>query len=256
MSIDVALTEGVGQDNRCCPTSHELRGAEVKTEDAGKPNVISMLSRRKTVIYAALAQVEGYWDALRGHAQVPPRSAVDPRGIEDALEYAFILECVAPGVARFRLAGMHLTDLMGIEVRGMPLTTLFTPEARSTVSAVLTEVCTRPQVSQLVLKAERSIGRPALEARMLLAPLTDDFGEVNRVLGCIQSVGAIGRQPRRFTAGDITTRLLPVASSRPSPARKEQSAGFAESPDPYDGNADIKRPDTLRPALRLVSNDD
>ena len=62
---------------------------------------------------------------------VPMRSDVDPRGIERSLEHAFILERIAPQMARFRLAGMHLTDLMGMEVRGMPTTALFAPAARA-----------------------------------------------------------------------------------------------------------------------------
>ena len=234
----------------------KLKGAEVKTQDAGKPNVISLLSRRKGVIPTALAQVEAYWEALRGDALVPPRSAVNPRGIEDALEYAFILECVAPGVARFRLAGMHLNDLMGMEVRGMPLTTMFTPDARNGITEVLTAVCTRPQISQLVLKAERSIGRPGLEARLLLAPLTDDFGEVNRILGCLQSDGAIGRQPRRFRVAEVSSRHLAPARPEMPAAPDLKHAGFAELPRHYAGLAESKRPTAARPALRVVSSND
>ena len=36
--------------------------------------------------YSAMAQVEAYWHALRGNRQMPKRSEIDPRGIEDALE--------------------------------------------------------------------------------------------------------------------------------------------------------------------------
>ncbi|MGB5559768.1 MAG: PAS domain-containing protein [Paracoccaceae bacterium] len=256
MSIDVGLTDGVGQDNQCRLHTHELRGAEVMEQDAEKPKVISILSRRKTMIFSALSQVEGYWEALREDNAVPPRSAINPRGIENALEYAFILECVAPGVARFRLAGMHLSDLMGMEVRGMPVTAMFTPEARKQVSNVITEVCARPQISQLALTGERSIGRPALEARMLLAPLTDDFGEVNRILGCLQSSGAVGRQPRRFNVSDVWTRILPPLAERHHPAPELQSAAFAESSGVFVHHGESKRPDDVRPALRLISNDD
>jgi hypothetical protein len=225
----------------------------VNKEVEGPSNVISMLSRRKTMIYGALSQVEGYWEAARTGVGVPPRSAIDPRGIEDALEYAFILDCVAPGVARFRLAGMHLTDLMGMEVRGMPVTAMFTPQARKTLGTLICEVCTQPQVSQIVLQAERSIGRPALEARMLLAPLTDDFGEVNRILGCLQSNGSIGRQPRRFSIGDVATRLLSEAS-RAAVAKTETV--FSEDPGLFIHPAERKRPDAARPALRVVSSED
>ena len=81
---------------------------------------------------------------MREEDTIPPRSAINPRGIEDALEYAFILDSVAPGVARFRLAGSHLTDLMGMEVRGMPITAMFVPAARKELSTLLAEVCAPP----------------------------------------------------------------------------------------------------------------
>ena len=52
-------------------------------------------------------------------------------GSNGRLEYAFILEKRRPPGRRVSgWLGMHLTDLMGMEVRGMPLTALFTPEAQ------------------------------------------------------------------------------------------------------------------------------
>ena len=57
-----------------------------------------------------MAQMRAYWEGLRADRLVPQRAEVDPRGIERALEYAFILDRIAPGIGRFRLAGMHLTD--------------------------------------------------------------------------------------------------------------------------------------------------
>lgn len=227
----------------------------MKDDNAENRNVVSMWARRKSTIFAALTQVEAYWDALREDDGVPPRSAVDPRGIEDALEYAFILECVAPGVAKFRLAGMHLSDLMGMEVRGVPVTAMFLPEARGAIGRAIAGVCATPQVSHLVLTADRSIGRPALEARMLLAPLTDDFGVVNRILGCLQSVGQIGRQPRRFALTDLSARALSIGSAPPVPSQPER-IGFAEEPGSFRDWPDAKTPDVTRPGLRLVKNDD
>ena len=77
--------------------------------------------------FAMLAEVRGYWEGLRKGSDLPRRDEIDPRGIVGALENTFLLERVAPGVARFRLAGMQLHDLMGMDVRGMPLTALIGP---------------------------------------------------------------------------------------------------------------------------------
>ncbi len=71
--------------------------------------------------FAMLAEVRAYWEGLRVAGDLPRRDQIDPRGIAGALENTFLLERVAPGIARFRLAGMQLHDLMGMDVRGMPL---------------------------------------------------------------------------------------------------------------------------------------
>lgn len=204
-------------------------------------NVIAMSSHRPAARFPHIAQVEAYWDALRGARLVPDRSEVDPRGIERALEYAFILEQVAPGVARLRIAGGHLSDLLGMEVRGMPLSAFFAPEARIDLASALEEVCTTPSIATLSLQAETGIGKPALEARLLLLPMTDSFDRITRILGCLDSQGGVGRAPRRFA---ITARLLrplvaadaarqwPQSAPQSAPQTADSAAehGFAETP--------------------------
>ena len=77
--------------------------------------------------FEGIAALEAYWQALRGNRMVPLRADVDPRGIESALDFAFIVERVSRH-ARFRLAGSQISELMGMDVRGMPLTSLFSPK--------------------------------------------------------------------------------------------------------------------------------
>ncbi|WP_120504924.1 PAS domain-containing protein [Sulfitobacter mediterraneus] len=163
--------------------------------------------------FAPIAQVEAYWEALRAGRLLPKRSEVDPRGLETSLENAFILERIAPGIARIRIAGSHLGALMGMEVRGMPLTALLTPDARAILSEKIEEVCQMPAVCTLRLSADDSAGRPALEARMLLLPLKSDLGDVSRVLGCWVTQGEIGLAPRRFEV--ITHQMQPLLTGRP-----------------------------------------
>ncbi len=204
--------------------------------------------------YAALSQVEAYWHGLSENRAIPPRSAVDPRGIEDALEYAFILEAVAPGIARFRLAGAHLSDLMGMEVHGMPISAIVAPEARNELAELVAAVCDGPEIVEVDLLAGRGIGRPALEARLLLAPLKDDFGTVNRLLGCLQSKGRIGRPPRRLAIAATRRRpAMPDDGKSQHPARTGTT--FSEAPGVFLHPAKRKGPD-MRPALRLISNDE
>ncbi|MCA0920718.1 PAS domain-containing protein [Pseudooceanicola nanhaiensis] len=181
--------------------------------------------------FGAIAEVEAYWQALRAGRLVPRRSDIDPRGIERALEYAFVLERIAAGLARLRIAGTHLSDLMGMEVRGMPLSTFFTPESRAQVGEVLEQVFDSPAIATLTLTAERGIGKPALEGKVILLPLMSDLGDVTRVLGCLATQGAVGRAPRRFEITGVETRpLLGDAALGLAP----EEAVEAPAPDPRD----------------------
>lgn len=192
--------------------------------------------------FAALQTVRAYWEALRIGRALPRRDQIDPRGLAPALEQVFLAEQVAPGHARIRLAGMHLNDLMGMEVRGMPLTALLDPAARAKLTEALDVVFSGSSALELQLEAERGIGRPGLEARMLLLPLIGSQGEPNLALGCLCSRGDIGRTPRRFAVA----RLVREPLVTPYPAMALAEAQSAYTPPPPRG----------KPMLRLVSSRD
>lgn len=132
-----------------------------------------------------IRQAEAYWSALRVDGDIPHRSDIDPRGLGNILEYTFVLERIAPGIARFRLAGRHLSKVSGMEVRGMPLTALFSGNARAEIGATLEHIFDTPAIAELDLSAQRRFARAPLEARMILLPLLSDFGEVSRALGVL-----------------------------------------------------------------------
>ncbi|MGO4855197.1 PAS domain-containing protein [Phaeovulum sp. W22_SRMD_FR3] len=221
-------------------------------ERDGLGEVVSMAGFERAAQNRVVEEVRAYWEGLRRGRPVPSRAEVDPRGIERALEFAFILERVAPGMARFRLAGMHLNDLMGMEVRGMPLTAFFAPAGRKQVAEVLESMFQEPAIAELTLTAEGGIGKPALTARLLILPLKSDLGDVTRALGCLVSDGEIGRSPRRFEVTHV--HLTPVqagvtapAASLPQPIRPEVAA------QPAPAKRHIPGLDLLRPALRTVT---
>ncbi|KIN61086.1 PAS domain family protein [Sulfitobacter noctilucae] len=232
-------------------------------------NVIAMSDHQSETGYAAIAQVEAYWQALRGTRLLPKRSDIDPRGIEQALENAFILERIAPGIARMRIAGSHLNDLMGMEVRGMPLTAFFTPDTRAEVADLLEVVFQTPAIATLHMASPAAGGRPKIEARLVLLPLKSDLGDVSRVLGCFVSKGDLGMAPRRFElirkeVQDLVLGQPPVRRSDtphvaklPSLAatgeQADRAKGMAEAPVGFKGAEEKRRP----PYLRLVqSNED
>lgn len=231
-------------------------------------NVVSMSEYQPESGFAAIAQVEAYWEALRGTRMVPKRSQIDPRGIETALEYAFIVERIGPGIARLRVAGRHLNDLIGMEVRGMPLTSLFSPQARPQVSETLENVFQAPGVSNMHLLGAGAAGRPEGDARMVLLPLKSDLGDVSRLLGCLVFRGQIGLVPRRLDIVSKTfSRLTPGSDAHPPmadiPHRQHTNTpppaqGFAAPKTAFEGKGPhAERPPSARPPyLRLIKSDD
>ncbi|WP_323782468.1 PAS domain-containing protein [Thalassovita sp.] len=176
--------------------------------------------------FPELTELDAYWTALKGTRDMPARSDVNPRGIEGALSHTFVLERIAPGTARIRLAGQRLKDLMGMELRGMPLTALISLSDRARMEQLIDQVCTCPGIGQITLYAEQGFGRPSIEARMKLWPLTDAQGRPKRVLGGMSFRGAIGTAPRRFM---IETSSLQPIGGLGTPERAE----FADPAVPF-----------------------
>lgn len=203
--------------------------------------------------FPAISEVRAYWEALRNGRLMPNRSEIDPRGIEHALEFAFILERIAPKIARFRLAGMHLNDLMGMEVRGMPITTLFIPSARTPFSEMLEAVFSQPATAEMMLTGQSGFGQGRIGAKLLLLPLKSDGGHVNRALGCLVAEGEIGRTPRRFDVDDA--KISPIGAQHFIETTRHRAPGFAEASERYSGQPVASGPRN-RAHLRLIKTDE
>ncbi len=226
-------------------------------------SVIGFCMRAFDMKHPAIAQIDAYWEALRGDRQVPLRAEIDPRGIDQALEYAFILERIAPKVARFRLAGMHLNELMGMEVRGMPVTTLFEPADRASVTTLLEHVFEQPAKARLRLgTAPGTWGHAGTAGELLLLPLRSDLGDISRALGCLVTDGIpIGRAPHRFTVA--AREILPLDGTirsvtqphyaRPTPTRPEPAQSMQEGAVAFTPATPAP---ALPPYLRLVHSND
>ncbi|NSX55309.1 PAS domain-containing protein [Parasulfitobacter algicola] len=217
---------------------------EQRTQIQSKDNVVSLFDFQPEQIVSSTDEVEKYWNKIRNGRMLPYRSDVDPRGIENSLEYAFIVERIAPGLARFRLTGSHLKDLMGMDVRGMPLTCMFTPESRKQMTGYIERLFDGPETISLSLTAETGMRRPQIFAKMVLLPLKSDLGDVSRALGCIVTQGKIGRSPRRF---DIDFANCKLINSKPACQKLVQ-------PQPSH-QTETKKPDDIRPALTLLTFD-
>jgi len=189
-----------------------------------------------------------YWSAMRKGGLVPRRSDIDPRGIEPLLAEAFVAERIAPGLARLRIAGNHLSDLMGMEVRGMPLSSFLLPADRDRLADLLVDVFDAPATIDLRLTAEARPGQAPLTGRMVLMPLRSDLGDISRALGCLVTDGPLGRAPRRFAITsskvDVVTMRHGALSGTASTERKTLAMSPAQAPSRSE-----------RPYLQLVKSD-
>lgn len=179
-----------------------------------KSNIIGKWSRHSLSGLAttdtALAEFQNYWQEMRQGASVPRRSDIEPRGIEPLLANAFVVERIAPGLARLRVAGSHLSDLMGMEVRGMPISALINPGSREALSDYLAQLFDQPAMLHLSLASGGRPSAPALRGALVLLPLKSDLGDISHALGCLVSSGKIGRGPRRFDITDAVVRPLDI----------------------------------------------
>ncbi len=187
-----------------------------------------------------------YWNSARGALEVPRRNDIDPRAIGPLLPYTFILEEIAPGVSRFRVAGSHLADLLGMDVRGMPLSACILPGGRGDLADAMERVFSESAVFRAMITSPGQMRRPELHGELLVLPLRDEMGDVTRAIGCLITRGQIGQTPRRFELSDA--RVDPVKHDR-TPA----SIRSRPTPQPVEPVPSLKKAEKGRPSyLRLV----
>ncbi len=159
-------------------------------------NILSLdLNSRRT---QQINRIERYWNQVRGNRLVPSRCEIDPRGLEGVLSNAFILERITGGLARFRIAGSHLNDLTGLELRQMPISALFLPGSREILADSMVSAFEDPAIVRMNITSPAGFGRERLDGEMILLPLRSDLGDIDRILGGMVFDGKIGRTPRRI----------------------------------------------------------
>ena len=126
---------------------------------------------------------------------MPLRSDVDPRGLKGALEYCFIGTCRAGAGADAHWPGTHLGDLMGMEVRGMPISAFLDRKPRQQFGEALEEVF-EPAVYKIDGPYRRNrIWPPELRARSRFIRCAAIWAISAAFLGGFTE-GQIGRAPR------------------------------------------------------------
>ncbi len=185
--------------------------------------------------HSGTRQLFEYWSDLRGGRAAPYKSEVTARGIGRTLaSNTFILENLADGAKRFRLAGSGLHDIFGLELRGMSAQAIMQQESRTRMQSLMNDCLAAPAVCLFTCKAEAQ-GGATLSLEIILAPLRSDFDQMNRILGSAHVLGDeksfVETAPRRCLIMDANTFAFTGAS------RFEVSAplpGFAEPATDFD----------------------
>lgn len=197
-----------------------------------------------------LVELLSYWERLRAGRVAPPRSELDPREILSALDHTFILDLTRMGDVRFRLSGMFLNTLMGMDLRGMPARSVIALDSRDQFDDILDDLLCEPKIVELRLAGR--VGTPGqATGRMLLLPMVNDAGELTRVLGCLTVDGPRGEPPMRLSVEEVVTTRIVGAEIPVDPEPRQ--AGFAESAAPFEGP---RRLSSEKPYLRLVRDED
>ena len=175
-----------------------------------------------TMIHTLLS----HWESLRINGELPLRADIDPRQIPDVLDRLFIFERLNSQDVRVRIAGLTICEMMGMEVRGQSPMSFFRESTRAQFATVVADVLDQSMIARLQLD---TIDKTDHEARatMILLPLRSDFGDVNRVIGCIGGPQGGFNIPVQFHLRDVELDALSSASqSIHSFGFAEQGAGF------------------------------
>lgn len=163
-----------------------------------------------------ISRVTDYWASLPRHGGAPQRSSVQAADLSDALPHIFLAQIVTTRIARFRIVGHQIEDLMGMEMRGMPLTALFSGTARDEIQSAISHVRRGARV-MLSLEAETGFGMPKLDAVLALMPLSDSSGTITHLMGVLERSGTSGPRPRRFALAQPCE--VSAAAQQPQPGK-------------------------------------
>jgi len=197
------------------------------------------LWRRRPASRSRIAtEVLGYWEKLREGTTLPRRSDLDPSDLRAALPFTFLLERTGRGIARIRVCGQHISDLLGQNARGLPISVFCASGTKEKFLHHLDEVFDRPASLAMDLVA-REGGSPLKTAEMLILPLLSANGRVERALGCIASSGPIEFPPYRFDVRSNRLTQLPspvpteTEPKRPCNLQRETGAVWKTTPVPW-----------------------
>ncbi len=197
-----------------------------------------------------------FWTGLRAGRPAPYRAEITAQSLGRTLaSHVFILESLGGGELRFRLAGGALSELFGMELRGMSAPALFVGADGARFASLAERALTLGAVAAVEAEAETE-GEAPVRIEIALLPLRSDFGRLDRLMGAAHVLTAPGEAAPLISAAPRRLRLIAAAAATPdAPAatRAEPLAGFAEAPKGFVGRNAPKAAPKQKPSLREVT---
>lgn len=138
------------------------------------------------------ARMLGCWEDRRSGAGAALRSTIDPADFADVVTQAFLIGREKPGAYPFRLAGALLEDLHRGPLVGLDFVQLWAGADRMRLQNAVEAAFARRQ-ALIALAHGRSLQGAEAKLEILLAPLADRQGQIDRLLGFYQPVSPLFR---------------------------------------------------------------
>ncbi|ANL28058.1 PAS domain-containing protein [Rhizobium phaseoli] len=164
-------------------------------------------------------EIFDYWNRIRGAADAPLKSQVEPSAVPHLLQSLFILEAREDGDIVFRLAGTRICDLFGRDLRGERFSSLWAHGQHADIERTAIGVMDHAMPALFNTTGYSIVGHQA-SFEIIMMPLRSSNGACDRVLGAIAPVAAaswLEIVPLEFLALD-RSRLLPEKFSKVAPA--------------------------------------
>ncbi|WP_434713196.1 PAS domain-containing protein [Rhizobium sp. YTUHZ045] len=164
-------------------------------------------------------EIFDYWNRIRGAADAPLKSQVEPSAVPHLLQSLFILETRDDGDIVFRLAGTRICDFFGRDLRGEHFSSLWAHGQHADIERTAMGVMDHAMPALFNTTGYSTVGHQA-SFEIIMMPLRSSNGACDRLLGAIAPTAAaswLEVVPLEFLALD-RSRLLPEKFSKATPA--------------------------------------
>lgn len=165
--------------------------------------------------------IYAYWDGLRGEADSPLRSQIEPAAIRLALPDLFMLEATPEGDLLFRLVGTRMCALFGRELRGHSFHDLWAGGPASNPIEIAQGVILHKSPALMNLLGFFHDGETS-RFEMILLPIRSTEGLCDRVMGALVSQPGEGNPLSAETLRYLyMERSRPLKGSNPTTSRND-----------------------------------